>query len=66
MGAIATNSDLAHLDPSTEDGCPFCLELDTVYQLVVQCPSWTSCSDLLQRWFSGLGEGFSYSLFFFF
>ena len=37
-GALATNRYRAHLDPSTEGGCPFCSLPETLEHLVVSCP----------------------------
>ncbi|TWW53858.1 Transposon TX1 uncharacterized 149 kDa protein ORF 2 [Takifugu flavidus] len=64
-GAIATNRYLVHLDPSTGDGCPFCSQSETIYHLFVQCPRLVGLFGQLQRWFLGLGEGFSFRTFIF-
>ena len=64
-GALAPNRYLAHLDPSMEDSCPFCLETETVYHLFVQCPRLGEMFRQLRGWFNSLGEGFSYSSFIF-
>ncbi|KAJ3581933.1 hypothetical protein NHX12_016070 [Muraenolepis orangiensis] len=64
-GAIATNRYRAHLDPELEEGCIFCSEVETLEHLFVQCPRLSALFVLLESWFQGLGEGFSFILFIF-
>ncbi|KAJ3582193.1 hypothetical protein NHX12_015766, partial [Muraenolepis orangiensis] len=64
-GAIATNRYRAHLDPELEEGCIFCSEVETLEHLFVQCPRLSALFVLLESWFQGLGEEFSFILFIF-
>ena len=64
-GILATNRYRAHLDPSTEGGCPFCRESETVEHLVVSCPRLAGLFRMVQGWVEALGEVFSLSLFVF-
>ena len=64
-GALATNRYRAHLDPSTEGGCPFCSLPETLEHLVVSCPRLADTFKQLQEWVGGLGEAFSLPLFVF-
>ena len=56
---------LAHLDSSMGDSCPFCLDLEPVYHLFVQCPRLDELLRQVQRCFNSRGKGFLYSSFIF-
>ncbi len=62
-GAIATNRYVVHIDPSVGVGCPFCIEVETVFHLFVQCTRLNELFTLLSQWFFGIGEAFSFEMF---
>lgn len=57
-GAIATNRYLAHLNPDTGEGCPFCSQSETVFHLFSQCSRLAGLFRLLDTWLQGFGEHF--------
>ncbi len=42
---------MVHIDPSVGVGCPFCIEVETVFHLFVQCTRLNELFTLLSQWF---------------
>ena len=63
--AIATNRYRVHVDPELGEGCIFCLQVETLAHLFVQCPRLDILFELLKTWFCSLGVFFSFDLFIF-
>ena len=61
-GAIATYRHVAHLDPSTGLGCPFCSEVESLSHWFLHCQRLEELFSLVGRWFQGLGERFSFEI----
>ena len=59
-GAIATNRYRALLDPELGEGCSFCNQRETLVHLFLECPRLSELFGLLEGWFQGFGEGFSF------
>ena len=62
-GAIATNRHVAHLNPATGRGCPFCGEEESVTHLFLQCKRLEGLLEWFRVCLGRLGHSFSLSLF---
>lgn len=62
-GLSQTNRHVAHLDPTTGEGCSFCGEPETIEHLFLECNRLWGLLGMVEGWCTGLQTGFSWQMY---